>query len=178
MQDRQLYAQILGIAEPWWVEAVELRLDQGEVIVRLTRRASAPLVCPECGRNCPGYDQQARRWRHLDTCQFQTILEAPVPRCQCPEHGVLRRAVRRGLARRKVENAALLGVDEKSFQKGHEYVTVVSDLRPRSRPARRRQPHEGSPRRVLRRPHGRAEKRDRGGRDGHVPSLNSSSFAA
>ena len=29
-----------------------------------------------------------RTWRHLDTCQLQTILIASVPRVRCPEHGV------------------------------------------------------------------------------------------
>jgi transposase len=38
------------------------------------------------------------------------------------------RAVRRGLARRKLEPPRHAGVDETSFQKRHEYVTVVSDL--------------------------------------------------
>ena len=42
--------------------------------------------------------------------------------------GVMQRAVRRGLARRKLEAIERIGVDETSFQKRHEYVTVVSDL--------------------------------------------------
>lgn len=29
-----------------------------------------------------------RTWRHLDTCQFQTLLTARLPRVDCPEHGV------------------------------------------------------------------------------------------
>ena len=33
------------------------------------------------------YDSRRRRWRHLDTCQYKTILEADVPRVKCPEHG-------------------------------------------------------------------------------------------
>ncbi|MCC7013297.1 MAG: transposase, partial [Planctomycetes bacterium] len=41
---------------------------------------------------------------------------------------MMQRAVRRGLDRRKLEAIARLGVDETSFQKRHEYVTVVSDL--------------------------------------------------
>ena len=41
--------------------------------------------------------------------------------------GIMRRAVRRGLARRREEIVPLLGVDEKSFQ-GRKYVTVVCDL--------------------------------------------------
>jgi transposase len=42
--------------------------------------------------------------------------------------GVMQRAVRRGLARRKLEAIRGVGVDETSFRKRHEYVTVVSDI--------------------------------------------------
>ena len=41
---------------------------------------------------------------------------------------IMQRAVTRGLARRKQEVVPHLGVDEKSFQKRHEYVTLVCDL--------------------------------------------------
>jgi transposase len=88
MRDRELYAKILGLPEPWLVVDVELDLPGKSVVVRLGRSAGSPLSCPDCGRSCPGYDTQPRRWRHLDTCQFQTVLEADVPRCSCPEHGV------------------------------------------------------------------------------------------
>ena len=43
-------------------------------------------------------------------------------------HGILERAVQRGLARRSAEPVAHLGVDEKSFRKHHRYLTVVNDL--------------------------------------------------
>jgi transposase len=88
MRDRALYAKILGLEAPWTVTDVDLDVDAGRVIVHLARRAETALTCPECGQACPGYDAQPRRWRHLDTCQFQTILEADVPRCQCSDHGV------------------------------------------------------------------------------------------
>lgn len=42
--------------------------------------------------------------------------------------GVMQRAVDRGLARREQRLPSRLGVDETSFQKRHEYVTVVHDL--------------------------------------------------
>jgi transposase len=42
--------------------------------------------------------------------------------------GILQRAVQRGLARRQLEPPRYVGVDETSFQKRHEYVTVVGDL--------------------------------------------------
>ena len=38
------------------------------------------------------------------------------------------RAVRRGLSRRAVAAAPVVGVDDTSFQRRHEYVTVVNDL--------------------------------------------------
>ena len=42
--------------------------------------------------------------------------------------GVMQRAVQRGLQRREVRLPRRLGVDETSFQKRHEYVTVINDL--------------------------------------------------
>ena len=42
--------------------------------------------------------------------------------------GVQARAVARGLARRELAPVTRIGVDETSFQKRHEYVTVVCDL--------------------------------------------------
>lgn len=88
MRDRDLYAKILNLPEPWTVIDVELDIKGKSVTVYLGRRKEAGLECPECSRACPGYDTQPRRWRHLDTCQFETILAADVPRCSCPEHGV------------------------------------------------------------------------------------------
>ncbi len=40
--------------------------------------------------------------------------------------GIMQRAVNRGLARRQVESPKRIGVDETSFLKGHDYVTIVS----------------------------------------------------
>jgi transposase len=42
--------------------------------------------------------------------------------------GIQARAVRRGLARRRPEPPVYVGVDETSFQRRHEYVSVVTDL--------------------------------------------------
>lgn len=42
--------------------------------------------------------------------------------------GIMSRAVDRGLGRREVAAPERIGVDETSYQKRHEYVTVVSDL--------------------------------------------------
>ncbi len=87
MQDRELYRQILGIESPWFVERVELQVEKGEVHIHLDHN-DTNWACSECGQECGLYDHQAeRRWRHLDTCQFQTILYASPPRSACPQHG-------------------------------------------------------------------------------------------
>ena len=36
----------------------------------------------------PIHDHQDRTWRHLDTCQFKTLVHARVPRLKCPTHGI------------------------------------------------------------------------------------------
>jgi transposase len=175
VQDRELYAAILGIGLPWRVERVEVRTTQDEVEVFLEHDGS-DLACPVCLVASPRYDTRRRSWRHLDTCQYRTLLTAEVPRVSCQEHGVhqvlvpwaepggrftslferlaidwlreasitavarrlrtswdeldgiMRRAVARGLARRKADELTELGIDETSFQKRHEYVTVITDL--------------------------------------------------
>ncbi|MBK7152405.1 MAG: transposase family protein [Sandaracinaceae bacterium] len=38
---------------------------------------------------CPIHDHTpARTWRHLDTCQYRTLLHAGPPRVRCEEYGV------------------------------------------------------------------------------------------
>jgi transposase len=177
MQDRELYRRILGIESPWYVERVDLKLAEGEVHVYLEHQEVGHWVCSECGADARPYDHQAERgWRHLDTCQYQTILHARSPRAECPEHGVrvvklpwaepssrftalfealaiewlkeasqkavgeqlglswdevhglMERAVKRGLERREAESVSKLGVDEKAFRKGQSYFTLVNDL--------------------------------------------------
>lgn len=175
MRDKDLYARVLQITKPWQV--VDVQVDDGaQEIVICVEMSSRLLSCPTCAARCHRYDHRVRRWRHLDTCQYRTIVQAALPRVECSEHGVLqveppwaepgshftalfeclaidwlqeasltavarrlslswdevdsiqRRAVRRGMARRSINMATSLGVDETSFQKRHEYVTVVSDL--------------------------------------------------
>jgi len=89
MRDIDLYTQILGLSLPWKVDAVELDRAAGQLLVKVSLSDSAVLCCPHCGHDSAGYDHRVRRWRHLDTCQYETILEARVPRVRCPEHGVV-----------------------------------------------------------------------------------------
>jgi len=157
------------------VSEVDLSVKAGEVKVYVEQEPGAERQCPKCGKVSPGYDRRQRSWRHLDTCQFKTILVADVPRVKCSEHGVvtvtvpwaepgsgftalfealvidwlkeasvqavsrrmglswnaidgiMQRAVIRGLAQREETSPERIGVDETSFRKRHDYVTVVSD---------------------------------------------------
>ena len=86
-------------------------------------------------------------------------------------HGILERAVQRGLERRAAEPIPYLGVDEKSFRKRHRYLTVVNDLKPLARVVRRRGTPPGQPGRLLEDVERRATRPSRGRRDGHVGSL-------
>ena len=82
------YARLLGLDDSWRVDAVDLRLDERRVEIRLVHVGSG-VSCPECGQSCGLSDHaEERRWRHLDTMQFTTELVARLPRCRCPDHGV------------------------------------------------------------------------------------------
>jgi transposase len=177
MDDRELYATILGVTSPWTVDRVVLQEASEVVEVYVVPTPGTTWRCPRCDAAAPGYDHTERRWRHLDTCQFRTVLCARVPRVRCPIHGVTtvrvpwaeansrftllferlaiawlreatpkavarrlglswdeargiqERAVRRGLARRSKEPVVRrLGIDEKSFLRRHQYVSVLVDL--------------------------------------------------
>ncbi len=88
MRDRELYQQILGISSPWKVTDIRLNLANRQVVVVVGHDPDLTLTCPTCGRTCGVYDHRKRSWRHLDTCQLQTVIEAEVPRVDCPEHKV------------------------------------------------------------------------------------------
>ncbi len=87
MRDTELYRAILGLTPPWTVGSVELDMQEGQVVVRVDA-GPGPFACPECGSAAERYDSRPRRWRHLDTCQFTTWIDADVPRIDCAAHGV------------------------------------------------------------------------------------------
>jgi len=87
MRDVDLYAQILGIQSPWSVDCVDFLKNDKEVRITVSL-SRAGYCCPKCSKVCNGYDTAKRRWRHLDTCQYATYIEAEVPRVECKEHGI------------------------------------------------------------------------------------------
>ena len=89
MQDKELYQHILGLESPWSVDEVKLDTENQQIIVEVVHPEGTKFCCPECGESLTCYDHAPERaWRHLDSCQFQTILHAKVPRVNCPQHGV------------------------------------------------------------------------------------------
>lgn len=174
----QHYAQLLALQSPWEVTDVDLDLKENRVTIRVEHPNGVKVSCPECGSQCTIADRAPeRRWRHLDTMQFETQLVARTPRADCQSCGVktiavpwagknarftlmfesfalkvlgacgcvqqacgilklgwdgvqqiMKRGVERGLERRKIEEISYVGIDEKSFRKGHNYVSVLNDL--------------------------------------------------
>ena len=171
----EFYNHLLGVETPWSVVSIQ-RDSQSRVVTAMVEyKDGEPLTCPECLKPGKLHDHRVRTWRHLDSCNHQTLIKANVPRIKCLEHGVkqipvlwaeknsrftlefestvilwlkedpistvacnfgltwdqvdgiMARAVRRGLARREKTNPANIGIDETSFQKRHEYVTVLLD---------------------------------------------------
>jgi transposase len=86
LKDIQLYQQILGLVAPWQVASVALKPEQREIEVRVAFDETI-WACPQCGQRMEIHDYEERRWRHLDSCQFKTILVSRVPSVRCPEHG-------------------------------------------------------------------------------------------
>jgi len=86
VQDLQLYQQILGLVEPWRVKQVTLDRQRGEVRIEVECTETV-WGCPQCSQRMQVHDWERRRWRHLDSCQYQTIIEAEVPRVRCPTDG-------------------------------------------------------------------------------------------
>jgi transposase len=89
VQDKELYQQILGLNSPWTVSDVELDHKESEIRVKVDHPPGEKFCCPDCEAKLSCHDHtEERRWRHLDSCQFKTILIARIPRVKCPQHGV------------------------------------------------------------------------------------------
>lgn len=182
MNEREFYRVILGLEEPWEVKEVKVDVGGQKVEVRVGYREGTLWGCPESGERLPVHDHVERSWRHLDTCQFETVLICRVPRLRLADgkvwtvpvpwaekgsrftqlferlavtvllaarslkqaagwlrldwdavQRIMERAVERGLERREWEGLRRLGLDEKSFRRGQNYISVLTDLGPEPR---------------------------------------------
>jgi transposase len=88
MQDTEFYQQVLGLSKPWQVKAVKLELAGKRVTIEVECAQDVVWGDPATGGRAHVHGWEKRRWRHLDTCQFETILEAEVPRVKYADGSV------------------------------------------------------------------------------------------
>ena len=89
MDEKSLYAHILNLSRSVAGKVPFSMKNAGSVTVTIEIAENNSLACPTCGKSCSVHDHRHRKWRHLDTCQFTTIVEADVPRIIVREHGCL-----------------------------------------------------------------------------------------
>ena len=95
--------------------------------------------CPECGVKTITVPWAGRHSRF--TLMFEGFAVALLQHCSSLQAAamllrldwhtvdeIMKQAVQRGLDRREPEAVAHLGLDEKSFKRGHRYITLLNDL--------------------------------------------------
>jgi transposase len=80
MKDTALYEQLLGLKSPWSVKKVDLSLADQRVVVEVVLKKGQVWGDPtDATKRAHINGWTERQWRHLDTCQFETIIKARVP---------------------------------------------------------------------------------------------------
>ena len=81
MKDTTLYEKLLGLSAPWYAKEVRLEMDKNRVTVVVACQEKTVWGDPiDSSKRAHIHGWTKRTWRHLDTCQFETIIEAEVPR--------------------------------------------------------------------------------------------------
>src|ERR1700679_3074095 len=84
MNDKDLFMQALGVQPPWAVKEVRMDVEAQRVEVEV-ECAQTVWADPETRQRLHIHGYEKRRWRHLDTMQFETIIVAEVPRLKYPD---------------------------------------------------------------------------------------------
>jgi hypothetical protein len=80
MKDTALYEHLLGLKSPWSVKKVDLSLTDQCVVVEVVLKKGQVWADPtDATKRAHINGWSERQWRHLDTCQFETIIKARVP---------------------------------------------------------------------------------------------------
>jgi len=92
MRSNEIFALGLGLTLPWKLIDQRLDLDKTphELHLRIEAERGSLYPCPVCGAMCKAHDFKEFTWRHLNFFQHHCYITAPVPRTDCPEHGVKR----------------------------------------------------------------------------------------
>jgi transposase len=77
---KEFYAQSLALTSPWKVVEVTIDGESKQVRIRVECNRGEVWGDPETNERAEIKDWEERTWRHLDTCQFETIIIAKVPR--------------------------------------------------------------------------------------------------
>ena len=80
MNSKQLYKEMLGLQGSWYIKSVTLSKEIKQVTVEVALRKGLVWADPTnrtARAHINGWTE--RQWRHLDTCQFKTIIKARVP---------------------------------------------------------------------------------------------------
>jgi transposase len=107
--------------------------------VTLIRARTPRADCPEHGvktMRVPWAEPQGRYTLLFERFAVDVLLAAASVSQACElldicwetAHEIMHRAVERGLKRRQLEALKHLGMDEKSFGRGHSYITLLTDL--------------------------------------------------
>lgn len=86
----EMFAQSIGLKEPWYVERAEYSEESREVHIYVKARKTSKYPCSECGELCERYDDEEdeRIWRHGDVVFFPCYVHCRRPRTKCEKHGV------------------------------------------------------------------------------------------
>ena len=80
MNTNQLYGGMLDLKEPWSAKNVTLSQATNQLIIEIALKRGVVWADPtnaSARANINGWTE--RQWRHLNTCQYQTIIKARGP---------------------------------------------------------------------------------------------------
>jgi hypothetical protein len=76
VKSTDFYRQILGISAPWKIVNVELDMEAKRVVITAEVDRATKWAHPETKQAASLHKWTERTWRHLDTCQFETVIKA------------------------------------------------------------------------------------------------------
>jgi len=80
LDSKHLYKAMLGIKGSWYIKSVTLSEEMNQVTVEVVLRKGLVWADPTnktARAHIHGWTE--RQWRHLNTCQYKTIIKAKVP---------------------------------------------------------------------------------------------------